>query len=87
MQQLLTEKEKKIMQQLASPKNGTHLLTTDRLQPCGLRLPALMDLYIHPLYVLVSKMLSSILNSPAPIHPLYHPLSTLSTMGLTCHFI
>jgi hypothetical protein len=37
MQQLLTEKEKKrIMQQLASPKNGTHLLTTDRLQPCGL---------------------------------------------------
>jgi hypothetical protein len=33
------------------------------------------DLYIHPLYVLVSKILSSILNSPAPIHPLYHPLS------------
>jgi hypothetical protein len=48
------------------------------------RLSALMDLYIHPLYVLVSKILSSILNSPAPIHPLYHPLSTL---GPTCHFI
>jgi hypothetical protein len=45
------------------------------------------DLYIHPLYVLVSKILSSILNSPAPIHPLYHPLSTLSTVRLTCHFI
>jgi hypothetical protein len=43
----------------------------------GFRLPALMDLYIHPLYVLVSKILSSILNSPASIHPLYHPLSTL----------
>jgi hypothetical protein len=52
-----------------------------------LRLPALMDLYIHPLYVLVSMILSFILNSPAPIHPLYHPLSTLSTMGFTCHFI
>jgi hypothetical protein len=52
-----------------------------------LRLPALMDLYIHPLYVLVSKILSSILNSSALIHPLYHPLSTLSTMGPTCHFI
>jgi hypothetical protein len=34
----------------------------------------------HPLYVLVSKILSSILNSPALIHP-------LSTMGPTCHFI
>jgi hypothetical protein len=55
--------------------------------PCGLRLPVLMDLYIHPLYVLVSNILSSILNSPAPIHPLYHPLSTLSTVGPTCHFI
>jgi hypothetical protein len=51
------------------------------------RLPALMDLYIHPLYVIVSKILSSILNSPAPIHPLYHSLCTLSTVGLTCHFI
>jgi hypothetical protein len=46
----------------------------------GLRLPILMDLYIHPLYVLVSKILSSILNSLAPIHLLYHPLSTLSTV-------
>jgi hypothetical protein len=35
-----------------------------------------MDLYIHSLYVLVSKILSSILNSFTPIHPLYHPLST-----------
>jgi hypothetical protein len=53
----------------------------------GLRLPALMHLYIHPLYVLVSKILSSILNSSAHIHPLYHSLSTLSTVGLTYHFI
>jgi hypothetical protein len=52
-----------------------------------LRLSALIDLYIHPLYVLISKILSSILNSPAPIHPLYHPLSTISTVGPTCHFI
>jgi hypothetical protein len=44
------------------------------------RLSALMDLYIHPLYVLVIKILSSILNSPATIHP-------LSTVGPTCHFI
>jgi hypothetical protein len=51
------------------------------------RLSALMDFYIHPLYVLVSKILSSIFNSSAPIHPLYHPLSTLSTVGPTCHFI
>jgi hypothetical protein len=48
---------------------------------------ALIDLYIHPIYVLVSKILSSILNSSAPIHPLYHPLSTLFTVGHTCHFI
>jgi hypothetical protein len=53
----------------------------------SLRLSALMVLYIHPLYVLVSKILSSILNSPTPIHPLYHPLSTLSTVGSTYHFI
>jgi hypothetical protein len=52
-----------------------------------LRLSALIDLYIHPLYVLVSKILSFILNSVAPIHPLYHPLSTLSTVGPTRHFI
>jgi hypothetical protein len=51
------------------------------------RLSALMDLYIHPLYVLFSKILSSILNSPAPIYHLYHPLSTLSTVGSTYHFI
>jgi hypothetical protein len=53
----------------------------------SLRLPTLIDLYIHPLYVLVSKILSSILNSLVPIHPLYHPLSTLSTVGPTYHFI
>jgi hypothetical protein len=41
------------------------------------------DLYIHPLYVLVSQILSSILNSPAPIHHLYHHLSILSTVGPT----
>jgi hypothetical protein len=52
-----------------------------------LRLSALMDLYIHPLYVLVSKILSSILNSSAHIHPLYHHLSTLSTVEPTYHFI
>jgi hypothetical protein len=52
-----------------------------------LRLSALMDLYIHPLYVLLSKILSSILNSSAPIYPLYHPLSTLSTVRPTYHFI
>jgi hypothetical protein len=52
-----------------------------------LRLSALMDLYIHPLYVLVSKIPFSILNSSAPIHPLYYPLSTLSTVGPSDHFI
>jgi hypothetical protein len=60
---------------------------TGGLQPTKGHCPALMDLYIHPLYVLVSKILSSILNSSAPIHPLYHPLSTLSTVELICHFI
>jgi hypothetical protein len=45
------------------------------------------ELHIHPLHVLVSKILSSILNSLAHIHPLYHPLSTLSTVGPTYHFI
>jgi hypothetical protein len=53
----------------------------------GLRLPALMYLYIHPVYVLISKILSSILNFSAFIHPLYHHLSTLSTVGPTYHFI
>jgi hypothetical protein len=52
-----------------------------------LRLSVLMDLYIHPLYILVSKILSSILNSSALIHSLYHPLSTLFIVGPTCHFI
>jgi hypothetical protein len=45
-----------------------------------------MHLYIHPQYVLVSKIIFSILNSSALIHPLYHPLSTLSTVRLTYHF-
>jgi hypothetical protein len=49
-----------------------------------IRLSALMDLYIHSLYVLVIKILSSIPKSSAPIHPLYHPLSIV---GPTCHFI
>jgi hypothetical protein len=40
------------------------------------RLSALIDLYIHPLKGPVIKILSSIPNSPASIHPLYHPLST-----------
>jgi hypothetical protein len=44
-------------------------------------------LYIYPLYVIVSKIFFSILNSSAPIHSLYHPLFTLSTIGPTCHFI
>jgi hypothetical protein len=51
---------------------------------CITRLSTVMGLYIHPLYVLVSKILFSILNFSAPIHPLYHPLSTVR---LTCHFI
>jgi hypothetical protein len=46
-----------------------------------------MNLYIYPLYVLVSKILFSVLNSPVPIYPLYHSLSILSTVGSTCHFI
>jgi hypothetical protein len=50
----------------------------------GIRLSALMDLYIHPLYILVIKILSSILNSSTSIYPLYH---LLSTVGPTCHFI
>jgi hypothetical protein len=67
----------------ASAKSPQSCLVERRL----VRLPALYDLYIHPLYILVSKILSSILNSPAPIHPLYHPLSTLSIVGPTYHFI
>jgi hypothetical protein len=45
---------------------------------------SLMNLYIHLLYILVIKILSSISNSPALIYPIYHPLSTV---GPTCHFI
>jgi hypothetical protein len=41
-----------------------------------------MILYFHPLYILVIKILSSIFIFFAPIHPLYHPLSTV---GSTCH--
>jgi hypothetical protein len=49
-----------------------------------LRLSALMIFYFHPLYILVIKILSSILISLAPIHLLYYHLSTV---GPTCHFI
>jgi hypothetical protein len=52
-----------------------------------LRQFAFIDLYIHPLYVLVNKILSFILNSTISIHSLYHPLSTLSIVGSICHFI
>jgi hypothetical protein len=50
----------------------------------SLRLSALMDLYIHPLKGLVIKILSSIPNSSASIHPLYHPLFTVVP---TYHFV
>jgi hypothetical protein len=46
-----------------------------------IRLSALIDLYIHPLYIVVIKILSSIPNSSATIHPLYYPLSILVTVG------
>jgi hypothetical protein len=75
---------------LQAPEMGDQLSAEMCSIHLPLRLSALMDLYIHPLYVLVSKILFSILNilnSPAPIHPLYHPLSTISTVGPTCHFI
>jgi hypothetical protein len=49
---------------------------------CLLRMSALIDFYIHPLKGLVIKILSSVPNSPASIHPLYHPLSTV---WHTCH--
>jgi hypothetical protein len=39
-----------------------------------------MDLYIYPLKDLVIKILSSIPNSFASIHPLYHPLSTVGSL-------
>jgi hypothetical protein len=73
---------------LPKEANGRHSFnfacTSSRLPR---KTTALMDLYIHPLYVLVSKILSYILNSSALIHPLYHHLSTLSTVWPTCHFI
>jgi hypothetical protein len=50
----------------------------------GIRLSALMDLYIRPLYILVIKIPSSISNSSALILPLYHPLYIV---GPTYHFI
>jgi hypothetical protein len=39
-----------------------------------------MNLYIHYLYILGIKILSSVLNFSAPIHPLYHPLFTVSSL-------
>jgi hypothetical protein len=80
----LFHKPKKIEDGLTHSLNQTPCKSTST---SVLRLSALMDLYIHPLYVLVSKIVSSILNSPAPIYPLYHPLSTISTVGSTYHFI
>jgi hypothetical protein len=62
----------------ASAKKGSDSANP---QESLLRLPVLIHIYIHHLYVLVSKILSSILNFSAPIHPLYHPLFTLSTVG------
>jgi hypothetical protein len=46
----------------------------------ALRLSALIDLYIHPLYILVIKILSSIsiLPHPSILYPLWGPLITLS---------
>jgi hypothetical protein len=44
--------------------------------PC-VRLSALMDLYIHPLYVLVSKILSSILPHPSILYIIFYPLYLL----------
>jgi hypothetical protein len=61
-----------------------HQTSKSLAQHAVFRLSALMILYFHPLYILVIKIISSILISPAPIHPLYHPLSTVR---LTCHFI
>jgi hypothetical protein len=69
--------------------SGAGFMACDHLPDQGfafanLRLSVLMDLYINSLYVLVSQILSSVLNSSALIHPLYHPLSTISTVGPTC---
>jgi hypothetical protein len=60
------------------------LMSRWMIAPWRVRLSALMDVYIHPLYILVTKIIFSILNSSVPIHHLYH---TLSTVGPTCHFI
>jgi hypothetical protein len=46
-----------------------------------------MDLYIYPLYVLVGKILFSILNSSALIHPLCHPLSTVDPLVTLSKYI
>jgi hypothetical protein len=81
------EREGVIGAQISTLRAGHEALRRAEAACVGVRLPALMDFYIYPLYVLVSKILSSILNSSAPIHPLYHPLFTLSTVGPTCHFI
>jgi hypothetical protein len=50
----------------------------------SIRLSAFMILYFYPLYILIIKILFSILIFFALIHPLYHHLSTV---GLTYHFI
>jgi hypothetical protein len=46
-----------------------------------------MYLYIHPLYIVVIKILSSIPNSSALIHPLYHPLSTVGPLVTLSKYI
>jgi hypothetical protein len=46
-----------------------------------------MNLYIYPLYILVIKILSFISNSPALIHPLYHPLSTMDPLVTLSKYI
>jgi hypothetical protein len=52
-----------------------------------LRLSALMILYFHPLYILVIKILSSIIISPTLIHPLYHPLFTVGPLVTLSKYI
>jgi hypothetical protein len=51
------------------------------------RLSALIDFYIHPLKGIVFEILSSILNSPASIHPLYHPLFTVGPLVTLSKYI
>jgi hypothetical protein len=55
-----------------------------RMQGQVLRLPALFNLYIHPLKGIFYPSHQKIYSFSALIHSLYHPLST---MGPTCHFI